>query len=63
MQVGNYNITMQAGMTFSALSQYFEKLEKTSSRLALIDILCDLFKEVKKEEIQKIKDFILDSVK
>jgi len=31
-------------MIFSELSSYFEKLELTSSRLALIDILSDLFK-------------------
>ena len=33
---------------------YFEKLEATASRLALIDILSDLFKNSSKEEIQKI---------
>ena len=41
-------------MTFSALSSYFEKLEATSSRLALIDILSDLFKHASKDEIDKI---------
>ena len=41
-------------MLFSELSSYFEKLEKTSSRLALIDILSDLFKKSKGEEIEKI---------
>lgn len=41
-------------MKFSQLSQYFEKLEETSSRLALIDILSDLFKKAEKEEIDKI---------
>ena len=41
-------------MTFSKLAQYFEKLEETSSRLALIDILSDLFKEVKADEIAKV---------
>lgn len=41
-------------MTFSKLSQYFEKLEQTSSRLALIDILARLFKEVKADEIAKV---------
>ncbi len=41
-------------MLFKDLSQYFEKLEKTSSRLSLIDILSDLFKEAKDEEIDKI---------
>ena len=38
-------------MTFSKLAKYFENLEATSSRLALIDILVDLFKEVGKEEV------------
>lgn len=38
-------------MTFSKLSEYFEKLEVTSSRLALIDILCDLFSKVTFDEI------------
>lgn len=41
-------------MTFSELSRYFEKLEQTSSRLALIDILSELFKHSSKEEIEKI---------
>jgi DNA ligase 1 len=41
-------------MLFSELTSYFEKLEETSSRLALIDILSDLFKKSKGEEIDKI---------
>lgn len=41
-------------MLFSELTSYFEKLESTSSRLALIDILSDLFKKSKGEEIEKI---------
>ncbi len=41
-------------MLFSELAAYFEKLEETSSRLALIDILCELFKEVKVDEIAKV---------
>ncbi|MDD5147657.1 MAG: ATP-dependent DNA ligase [Candidatus Daviesbacteria bacterium] len=41
-------------MLFSKFAQYFEKLEQTSSRLTLIDILCDLFKEVKTDEISKV---------
>lgn len=41
-------------MTFQKLSSYFEKMEKTASRLALIDILADLFKHSSKEEIEKI---------
>ena len=41
-------------MTFSTLSSYFEKLEATSSRLSLIDILSDLFKHSSALEIDKI---------
>ncbi len=42
-------------MQFAKLSEYFEKLEKTSSRLALIDILSKLFSHVKSpEEVEKI---------
>ncbi len=41
-------------MTFQKLAQYFEKLEETSSRLTLIDILCELFKEVKDDEVGKV---------
>lgn len=41
-------------MKFSQLAKYFEKLEATSSRLALIDILSELFKKAPKDEIDKI---------
>ncbi len=41
-------------MKFSELAKYFEKLEETSSRLILIDILSDLFKHIDKDEIDKI---------
>jgi len=41
-------------MKFSRLSEYFEKLEKTSSRLALIDILSELFKETGEKEVRKV---------
>ena len=41
-------------MRFSELSLYFERLEVTSSRLALIDILSDLFKHSSASEIEKI---------
>ncbi|MDO8576831.1 MAG: ATP-dependent DNA ligase [Candidatus Daviesbacteria bacterium] len=41
-------------MLFSKLTQYFEKLEQTSSRLILIDILSELFKEVGSSEIAKV---------
>src|SRR3989344_739975 len=42
------------GMTFAKLAEYFEKLEETSSRLALIDILSKLFDEVKSDEIAQV---------
>ncbi|MFH0937523.1 MAG: ATP-dependent DNA ligase [Candidatus Daviesbacteria bacterium] len=41
-------------MTFATLSEYFEKLEETSSRLSLIDILADLFSKSNTSEIAKI---------
>src|SRR3989344_607899 len=41
-------------MKFSTLAQYFEKLEATSKRLELVDILSKLFKEVKADEVGKI---------
>lgn len=41
-------------MKFKELAEYFEKLEQTSSRLSLIDILSDLFKKASKDEIDKI---------
>lgn len=42
-------------MQFKTLSQYFEKLEGTSSRLSLIELLSELFKEIKTpDEIEKI---------
>ncbi len=41
-------------MEFKILADYFEKLEETSSRLALIDILSDLFKHTHKDEIDRI---------
>ena len=40
-------------MLFSKLAEYFEKLEATSSRLLLIDILTELFREIKTEEFIK----------
>ena len=41
-------------MRFSRLAEYYEKLEATSKRLELVDILSELFKEAKAEEIGKI---------
>jgi DNA ligase 1 len=41
-------------MHFSELASFFEKLEETSSRLALIEILSALFKTVHKNDIEKV---------
>ncbi len=41
-------------MLFSKLTEYFEKLEQTSSRLILIDILSELFKAVRSSEIAQV---------
>lgn len=41
-------------MTFKKLSEYFEELEKTSSRLKITEILANLFKEAEEDEIAKI---------
>ncbi|TMC60068.1 MAG: DNA ligase, partial [Chloroflexota bacterium] len=42
-------------MEFATLAQYFEKLEKTSSRLTLIAILSELFRLVESpDEIEKV---------
>ena len=41
-------------MKYSKLSTYFEKLEQVSSRLTLIEILSELFKETPEDEIEKI---------
>src|SRR5450759_4916699 len=41
-------------MKFTELTQYFEKLEKTSSRLSLIEILSELFNKTPASEIEKI---------
>ena len=41
-------------MKFSKLAEYFEKLEGTSKRLELVDILSKLFKESNADEIGKI---------
>jgi DNA ligase-1 len=45
---------MSKGMKFSEFAIYLEKLEKTSSRLAITDILADLFKKANKDEIDKV---------
>ena len=41
-------------MKFRELTEYFEKLEETSSRLSLIDILSELFKKTPASEIEEI---------
>ncbi|MBU4016842.1 hypothetical protein KKF69_05210, partial [Patescibacteria group bacterium] len=41
-------------MLFSKLSEYFERLEQTASRLAMIDILSDLFKHTSVSDIDKV---------
>ena len=41
-------------MKFSKLAQYYEKLEATAKRLELVDILSQLFKETKADEIGEI---------
>jgi len=42
-------------MEFAKLSQYFEKLEQTSSRLALVAILSELFRSIESpDEIEKV---------
>src|SRR3989304_8988039 len=41
-------------MKFRTLAQYYEKLEATSKRLELVDILSKLFKESNADEIGKI---------
>lgn len=41
-------------MTFKRLAEYFEKLEETSSRLSLIEILSELFKEVEPLEVPMV---------
>ncbi len=42
-------------LEFASLAQYFEKLEKTSSRLALIAILAELFRSIESpDEIAKV---------
>ncbi len=45
-------------MLFSDLTRYFEQLEETSSRLKLIDILAELFKQVKQDEVKEVSYLI-----
>src|SRR3989339_867275 len=41
-------------MTFAELASYFEKLEKTPSRIEMTKILAELFRQAGKEEIGEI---------
>ncbi|MDE1861103.1 MAG: ATP-dependent DNA ligase [Candidatus Micrarchaeota archaeon] len=41
-------------MLFEAVAKYYEKLEGTSSRLAMIDVLSEMLKEADKDEIKKL---------
>lgn len=41
-------------MTFKQLAEYFEKLESTSSRLILIDILAELFSKLESSEVEVV---------
>ncbi len=45
-------------MTFKTLTEYFEKLEGTSSRLTLIEILSELFSHVEKDEVAMVSYLI-----
>lgn len=45
-------------MTFKRLAEYFERLEETSSRLSLIDILSELFSEVSSDEVPVVSYLI-----
>jgi DNA ligase-1 len=45
-------------MTFKELADYFEKLEGTSSRLALIEILSELFSKVHASEVPQVSYLI-----
>lgn len=49
-------------MKFSELSKYLEKLEKTSSRIEITNILAGLFKESSATEIDKIVYLLLGSL-
>jgi len=41
-------------MIFSKFANYLDRLEETSSRLTLIELLSDLFKKIHKDEIDKV---------
>ena len=46
-------------MTFRQLSQYLEKLEKTTSRIAITQILAEAFTKADDSEIDKIVYLLL----
>jgi DNA ligase-1 len=46
-------------MKFGELAKYLEKLEKTSSRIKITEILSEVFKKAKAEEIDKITYLLL----
>jgi DNA ligase-1 len=41
-------------MLFEEVSRYYEKLEQTSSRLAMVDILCEMLSKAGKDEIKNL---------
>ena len=49
-------------MEFKVLSEHLEKLENTSSRLAITEILADLFNKSDKDEIDKICYLVLGAL-
>lgn len=53
-----FHLSYNLPMTFKELAEYFEKLEATSSRLALIDILSELFNKVEAKDIAKVSYLI-----
>ena len=50
-------------MEFSELSKYLEKLEETSSRLDITEILSEVFKRSTKDEIDKVTYLLLGRLK
>lgn len=53
MSIQAESFTIQV-MTFKELSEYFQKLEATSSRLSLIDILSELFSKINVDEVATV---------
>jgi DNA ligase-1 len=50
-------------MKFAKLSEYFEKLEKTASRLTMTEILADVLKEANKDEMEAIVNLSLGQLR